>query len=840
MLWKLAWKDLSRFWKFSLFFILNLSIGLTGFLSLETFKEALKDYLSQNARQILAGDLAVTARRELSEAEKKVLEQIQSKDRSLSYDFFAMAASGSQSRLVLVKAIEANFPMYGEVQNIDQKVISARDLVQKNKIWIYPEVRDYFSINLGEKIKLGNIEFEVSEIIGKDTTLTFRNASLAPRVYIPMSQLKATGLIQFGSTFTQIHTFAFQNESESQIARESIEKGIPDPAVRIENPQSASEDSGRQLKYLSDYLGLVTLVALFLSAIGASYLFRLFIQQKLKDIAILRSLGLKGRTAIFVFIVEILILSLASILLSGLFSLLLFPLLQTTLQSLTPFPLQLSLSLEAFILATVIITLGSFCISLPYLYKIQDISVSQLFSEDHFQSELGSLRVWTLLPGLFLFVGLAVYQAQSWILGLGFTAGLIFVLALLSAVGLFLFTLLGKLRIKSWQIRFSILSMSRRKVASLALFVGISLGSLLINILPQLKTTLQSSMQTDTSTKLPSLFLFDIQDEQESDLKSYLKSKQVQILDFSPMVRARILKLNDQDYERKSANGGFTSRDEEREARSRNRGANLTYRSGLSASESLYEGRSFSQKIDPELAELSVERRFADRTDIKVDDILTFDVQGFEFKGKVINLRDVQWTSFQPNFFIVVQPGFLEEAPKTFITALPQLANDTKQKLTREMADLFPNVSVIDVERLVQDVLNLAEQMSLSLELMAWLALLAGYVVLYSIVKSQVTSRRWELNLLKILGAKKFDLRRYLLIEVLVVSALGSAFGASLSFVASFILSFYLFESHLVANFVWPLISIVGIVLLSYLVGFLASRQIMNEKPAQILGGDLN
>lgn len=840
MLWKLAWKDISRFWKFSAFFVLNLSIGLTGFLSLETFKEALKDYLANNAKQILAGDLAVTARRELTEDESKVLAMIESKDRSLSYDFFAMAAFGTQSRLVLVKAVDSNFPMYGGIQNTDEKLISAADLANQNKLWIYPEVRDYFSIQVGEKLKLGQVEFEVAEVVGKDTTLTFRNASLAPRVYIPLSQLKSTGLIQFGSTFTQIQTFTFNSDSQSEAALQAINKGIPDPAVRIENPQSASEDSGRQLNYLSDYLGLVTLVALFLSAIGASYLFRLFIQQKLKDIAILRSLGLKGRTAIAVFLIEILILSLLSVLLSAAFSMVLFPILQATLQNLTPFPLQLALSLDAFLLALLIITLGSFCISFPYLYKLQDVSVSQLFSEEHFQSDLGAIHLGTLLPSFILFTLLAIYQAQSWILGLGFTLGLVLGIVLLSVVGLALITAIAKLRFKSWQVRFSILSMSRRKVASLALFVSIALGSLLINILPQLKTTLQSSMESEEASKLPSLFMFDIQDEQEPQLRQFLEEKKISSLDYSAMVRARILKINDQDYERKASTNGFASRDEERETRSRNRGANLTYRAQLGQAETLYKGKPFSGKFDPELAELSVERRFADRTDIELNDIITFDVQGLEIKGIVVNLRDVKWTSFQPNFFIVVQPGFLEDAPKTFITALPRIPVETKQELTREMADLFPNVSIIDVDRLVQDILNLADQMSLSLELMAWLALLAGYVVLFSIVRSQVTSRRWELNMLKILGAKKPDLRRYLLIEVIVVSTLASLLGTGLSFIASFVLSFYLFESRLIANLSWPFFSIVGIVLISYAVGLLASRKVMDEKPGQILMGDLN
>src|SRR5690606_32005397 len=151
-----------------------------------------------------------------------------------------------------------------------------------------------------------------------------------------------------------------------------------------------------------------------------------------------------------------------------------------------------------------------------------------------------------------------------------------------------------------------------------------------------------------------------------------LKERDLDVLGLSPMVRARILKVNGQDYERKIAETGFKTREEEREARIRNRGVNLSYRSSLADSETIVSGRDFSGEFDPQKqdkAELSVEFRFAERMGLKIGDILEFDVQGVEIEGQIINLRRVKWTSFQPNFFILVQNGVLNEAPKTFIAA---------------------------------------------------------------------------------------------------------------------------------------------------------------------------
>jgi putative ABC transport system permease protein len=133
------------------------------------------------------------------------------------------------------------------------------------------------------------------------------------------------------------------------------------------------------------------------------------------------------------------------------------------------------------------------------------------------------------------------------------------------------------------------------------------------------------------------------------------------------MIRSRILKVNGLDFERKLDIKNYKTREEEREARFRNRGVNLTYRDKLTASEEIREGKPFSGKLDPNMAELSVEFRYADRLGFKLGDEISFDIQGLEVKGRIVNFRSVQWTSFQPNFFIIMQSGFLEEAPKTFI-----------------------------------------------------------------------------------------------------------------------------------------------------------------------------
>nr|BFD65426.1 ABC transporter permease [Bdellovibrio sp. HAGR004] len=845
MLLRLACRELLRSWRFGLFFIFNLSLGLTGFVSLQAFNEALETEIQANSKAILSADLAVTARRELTEDETAKMRQALpagTKEGKI-YEFFAMLSSSKGSRLVLVKAVDGTYPFYGELELESGRQITStsdnKDILKEQKAWIYPELRSQLGLDAGDEIQLGQLKLQISDLVKKDATQTFRAASLAPRVFINRELLPQSGLLQYGSTFSLAHLFLLPSGSVEAQVREGLYNVLNDPQINVETPATAGEDSGRQLGYLSDYLGLVSIVALFMSALGAAYIYRLFLSTRMKEIAILRTLGLQSGQAVGVYILQASMLGLIATVPTMLFSLLVLPLLSKLLGSFTPFDLHPTITSEAFVICLFMAVFGSFVVSIPFLMKIFDLRAAKLFSEEKFAVGEGQRRYWTFLPCLVLFYFLAVYQAHSWKIGSLFIGAMILVVLALLLIGYVTVKAAGLIKgLHSWFFKFSFLSLSRRAGASLAVFVALGMGALLINILPQLKNSLQAEFQFEGKSKIPSLFMFDIQDEQWPGIDQVLKEKNVTPLARSPLVRARILKVNGQDYERKIESQGFKTREEEREARFRNRGMNLSYREGLSSSEIMIKGRPFSGPFDPDKqkrAELSVETRFADRMGFKLGDVLVFDVQGVEVEGEIINLRKVKWTSFQPNFFILVQEGVLNDAPKSWISAIPFLPEQQRVDLQNALAQQFSNVSIIDVVRTVDDVLKTAEKMSWSLELMAGLALLTGYIVLFSIVRSQIKLRRWELNMLKILGASGGEVASFILTEFAFLAFIASFFGAALSVLVSFGLNTFIFESEFRLSLVQPLLSVVIITCLSLLISFLASVDIVRESALGIL-----
>ena len=84
----------------------------------------------------------------------------------------------------------------------------------------------------------------------------------------------------------------------------------------------------------------------------------------------------------------------------------------------------------------------------------------------------------------------------------------------------------------------------------------------------------------------------------------------------------------------------------------------------------------------------------------------------------------------QPNFFVQMQPGVLEAAPKTFIGTLNDL-EPAKRRSFRPAGAKFPTISILDVERTGRKILNCFAN-DWTLQVMAALSILAGLIVLYS------------------------------------------------------------------------------------------------------------
>ncbi len=844
-IWRWAAREIRNQMKFSLFFVLNLSIGLMGFLCLDAFKTSLNQSFQDNARANLAADVAMSARRMMGDDEiqkaKSVLGSQAQEGRT--WEFFSMVSTGQASRLVQIKAVDSGYPLYGELKiEADGKVQSLQgQLLNQSRIaWAYRELLAQLGVKVGDDILIGGEKFHLAGIVKEDQTQGFRMASIASKIYVGLEPIQRSALLGPGATVTDTILFRVPMTEDPVAATVKIKRQIEDPGVQIESFQSSAEDSGRALKYLSDYLGLVSLVALFLAALGSAYLFRSFMFSRFYQISILNALGLPKNEAQRIYLIQLLILGLGSSLVSMLGATLMLPVLTGVLQEFIPVTFAVSLPWKTMGLALMMGVMGSLLVGWPFLKPTERLQTSQLLQEGN---EVRVPVKWQdflwFLPAVGLYWWLSIWQAKSPTVGSQFAGIFLGSMAILWGVGWVMLRVMAWLKPRSpWYLRQALLSLSRRKLSSLAVVVSLGLGTLLMNLLPQLKVSLKQDLVAPENMKLPSLFMFDIQDDQLSDLQSFLKARNLELQNPSALVRARILKVNGEDYERAQTNTGFQSREEESKMRFRNRGVNLTYRERLTESETLKEGRDFSGRYDEasgKPVELSVEQRFAEQMGFHIGDKLLFDIQGVEILGQIVNFRTVKWNSFQPNFFIQMQTGVLEDAPKTFLASIAALGADQVLKLQNEMVKQFPNVSMIDVARLIEKLVEVTNQMSWSLELMAALSLFAGFVVLFSIANYEVRRRSWDLNMLKIFGATRKSLFRYLMFEFGLLGFLSAFFGSILSLGVSFLISSLLFEGTYQFTLTWPIFSLFLVTALSIAILWVVSRKVVQERPSEIL-----
>ena len=788
---RLARQELFSLKRIQMFLVLNLFLGIVGFFILQLFQNSLSLQTEQKAQEILGGDFSVSARRYI---EAPLLQQIEKEipysKKTQSIQFFAMTSFQQRTRLVQVVAFDQFFPLYGRYEF--SGTMSFND---QQMIWTDKDVAVQLGIDIKskqrQKIKLGQIEFEWAGLVTKDPTKTFQGAGFAPKVFIAQKYLDQTQLIQPGSTVTVNYLYKLADQSQLAQVSQRLKKQVRDITIRFETALQDAESDNRVLKYLTDYLGLVSLVALGLCFLCGGYLLRwVFLEQK-KTIAIYKTLGLQNNQIVGIQIIKNTFYSLFSYGLSLLVIILVLPFLQMLLVRFQ-LPIELHLTANTVSWTLFLSLIMPQVIALPIYIELLNLNPSQLFQFE-VKNQVSSKFIWIwLIFVIFLFWSLSVYQSNSLKIGTIFSLAIVVLYAFFKfAVWSIRQALEKMMSFFSWQLRYAILGFVRRTISTDLVFITMSLSLLILTLLPHVKSTIISELRPQKNSQIPSLFLFDIQPEQKPIVEMLADKYHIQRKTMTPLVRARILKINDKDYEVDANSQTFTTREQEEEARFRNRGINLTYKTELQDSEQIVAGQWSSQVFDAnvqKVAQVSLEKRYAERIGAHLGDILTFDIQGLSVLGQITSLRQVRWTSFQPNFFIVFQAGVLEEAPQIYLTSLSLDQEGDIQNFQNDLVQQAANISIVNVKQTAESALEFIDQMALALQLMAYLSLLVGLFIFVVLLNTQIKERLKEMNLLQILGLQRQQVLQIMIKQFLILISLTLIFGFGLSFLVAKIL----------------------------------------------------
>ncbi len=451
-------KEIKAQFKIQSFLVFNLSFGIFGFLLLQIFQQSLVMQTKSKAQETMAGDLSISARRIFSDNEMQSFEaEFKYSVRSETKSFFAMLSNDNKTRLVQVIAIDEKYPLYGKYEFQNKNAFS-----MSKKIWIDKNLKIPLNLTADSKIKLGQTEFEIADTITKDPTKAFRPSGFAPVVYIPLKYLNDTQLMQIGSTVSHQFLYKMRSPAESEAAQKKLSSQIKDTTIKFETAAQDSEGGNQVLKYFTDYLGLVSLVALGLCFLCGGYLLRwVFIDQK-KNIAIYKTLGLQNSEVIQIQIIKNTLISMFSFLLSAALTVVCLPFVQSQILKFN-LPIQLGFNFQSFWITLLISICVPQLISFPLMIEMVQLSPKDLFQAQIIETKKNKLFWIWLFFSVFLFWSVTVFQSQSLQTGSIFTFGLIGLFFIFKFLLSLVFKILDFFILKfSWLNRYAMLGLIRK------------------------------------------------------------------------------------------------------------------------------------------------------------------------------------------------------------------------------------------------------------------------------------------------------------------------------------------------------------------------------------------
>ncbi|MEW6991671.1 ABC transporter permease [Colwelliaceae bacterium 6441] len=745
----------------------------------------------------------------------------------------SMVFYGDSMLLSEIDAVSSNYPLRGELRiqrtlDGEDEVVSGPD---KGQLWVERSLLSRLGVEIGDTIEIGVAPLKIAGVLTNVPDRSYRFLVAGPAILMHVDDLPATELVQPGSRVW--HSYLFAGETDDVEAfDEWIKPQVNDSqrwydAKRAQNRLSTTLDSAERFLSLASMLGIV------LAAVAVAVASRRYGQRHQSVVAVFRALGASISHIRKLYCLHWTLLSFISIaagLILGYILLLLGASAIEGYLSLEETPLSVTPFLTAVV--TGLLCAIAFAVHpIKELIHTSPLSVIRGFSTSR-EVKLG----WHQLIPLVALLALLLMFSGDVIMSLSLLGGGLVVSLILLGLGRLVMSAgrsVGTKAGQSWHL--ALANLKRRANENSVQLVSFTIAIKLLLLITVMKTSIIDEWEAQFPADTPNQYLVNITSEQIAPLKQFTVDNEIPNRGFFAVYRGRLTAINgektiairDENDTQPAKGVEKTKEGDENKPKGRKgmgRELGLTWLDDIPQQNKITAGQ-WWEKND-QTPQVSVESGIAERLDIKLDDELSFNLGGREFTVKVTSLREVNWKTRQLNFIMIFNQVVLADFPSTSISAW-NVAPE-KKDLFYQLISQYPTISMIDFDSIMKQLTQMIEQVTIAIELILVLVVLAGSLVLVAQVQASMEERERELAILRTLGAKGTLLRNSVLFEFIALGGIAGLMASIGMEIGVFLLQTQTFDMAGSFHFSYWLVGILSGAGFVGLIGMLSCYRLLN------------
>jgi len=829
MNFSLLWLLIRRQWRTNSLPLLVLAVIIAvGSLStVMLLTSRMEQAVAQQTSETLGADAVIKSNDPIAEEWVAKAQQLNLRT-STSITFPTMVNYGDALQLSALKAVDANYPLYPGL--LTEPPVNKNPhgyTIAPGTVWLDPILLSDLNTKAGDTIQIGAGNFVIAGIIQDEPDRSWQFINFSPRALIAAADLAATKLVQPGSNVTYQLSLA----GDPQAIQAFLDWAKPQlvSSQQIMTLADTQPQLNAIIERLQNYFSLVALFAVALAGIAIAVVARHYTRQQYDICALFRCLG-ANQTAYLYWQCAVLIAvgTVGAVIgcVIGYFThYTVLAALKLWLVSVGELPAPKLWLLSISGLQGVLIMLA---FALPALLRLREVTPLRLL-----RKELSPPS-----PNIYIsygvavvsLMGLLIWQTQNLWLSLQLIgiilAGSVVLLPLLYFVIKNIINMAG--RSKKTYVYVHLLSLRSQLGNASLQVIATTLVLTLLVLLQSLRANLLDEWQTQLPENTPNQFLINILPSQIEPMSQLLTDYHLHVPVFYPIVAGRLYARNDKPF-------NLADYAPDNVPNALRRALQLTWTGQLPLDNRVTAGKWF----DPHDLNhsISMDQKVAEDLGVQLNDRLTFMIGAEKITLPVTSLREVEWGSFQPNFFVIFTPGVLDNFPHTYIASfyLPSANTNLRHILHTE----FPNVSLIDIGTLIKNAQSLLGSASNAIEMTLLFSLAAAMVVLITIFYTSFQQRYLTNAILRSLGASSMQLILAILVEYIVLAILSGLIAIILINAAWWWLAGYVFNFTYELDWTLSLYTLLLSAVIYITMGLLGALRLIRPSARELLTAEL-